>query len=412
MSYHHYPPQGGYPTQGYPPPHQYGAPPQGYHHAPQYGGPQQGYPPPQQQHAPPPGHYPPAHGQHPPPLQGYAAPPPPQYGVQYGAPIPPSPPSLGYAMGQLPYVDTTAEAEGLRKAMKGFGTDEKAVIRFLSKLDPVQIASVRQSYNQRFMRDLIRDLEKETSGDFRNALTALACGPLQHDCRVLYAAMKGAGTKESDLNDVLCSRSNADIHAIRTEYQNMFGRDLEADLKADLSVGTETLFLMLISGRRHEDSAPIIPQQIEQATTELQNALGTGPIGMNKNAVHVCQVITSHSDAELRAIAQTFQQRYHTPLLKAIDSRMSGHMKEALHLMLARALDRPRSDAEMLEDAMKGFGTHDRHLIDRVVRAHWDRRYMGAVKQAYSSLYGKELRRRIEGETRGDYERLLVAMVE
>lgn len=312
----------------------------------------------------------------------------------------------------MPFVDTSMEAEALRKAMKGFGTDEKAVIRVLSKLDPVQMFSVRNTYNQRFMRDLLRDLEKETSGDFREALLACARGPLQQDAHTLFHAMRGVGTKESDLNDVLCGRTNADVHAIRAEYRKMFNKDLEADLRGDLSAGTETLFVMLAAGTRHEESTPIIPQNIEQATTELQNAMGTGPVGLNKNAVHACQVLSQRSDGELRAIADTYQRRYHQSLTKAIDSKFSGHMKDALHLTLTRALNKPMAEAELLEDSMSGVGTHDRHLIDRVVRVHWDRGFKEAVKQAYRAKYGKDLRKRIEGETRGDYERMLVAMIE
>ncbi|KAB2569439.1 Annexin A7 [Lasiodiplodia theobromae] len=426
MSHHQYPPQGGYPPQGYPPPQQYGAP--GYPPPQQQYGAPQGYPPQQQQqYGAPPGQYPPQqHGYSAPPPGQYGAPPPGpppgQYGApppgQYGAPPvqhygggPPTPPSLGYSS-QMPYVDTNMEAEALRKAMKGFGTDEKAVIRVISKLDPVQIYSVRQTYNQRFMRDLQRDLEKETSGDFRDALLAVARGPLQQDCHTLYHAMKGMGTKESDLNDVLCGRSNADIHAIRQEYRKMFNKDLEADLRGDLSAGTETLFVMLAAGTRHEESTPVIPQNIEQAATELQNSMGTGPIGLNKNAIHTCQVLTQLSDNELRAVSEAYQRRYHQSLTKAIESKFSGHMKDALHLTLVRALNRPMAEAELLEDAMAGAGTHDRHLIDRVVRVHWDRGFKEAVKQAYRAKYGKDLRKRIEGETRGDYERLLVAMIE
>ncbi|KAK7551700.1 hypothetical protein IWX49DRAFT_276880 [Phyllosticta citricarpa] len=409
---HNQPPpmQNQYPPQGYPP-QGYGAPPPGQWGPP----PPQGYPPPQHHQSfggQPPGQYPPPQqGFGGPPPGQYGGPPPQQYGVPYGAPVAPTPPSLGYAP-QLPFVDTTMHAEALRKAMKGFGTNEREVIRVLSKLDPVQMHSLRQTYNQRFTRDLLKDLEKETSGDFRNALLACARGPLQQDCHVLYHAMRGAGTKESDLNDVLCNRSNADVHAIKAEYRRMYGRELENDLRGDLSAGTETLFLMFTAGRRQEDSAPVIPQQIEQAATDLQGAFGSGVVGLNKNGTRACEVLTSQNDAQLRAIDQAFQQRYRKSLLKEVDSRFSGHMKDALHLMVARALDRPKSDAEMLEDAMAGAGTHDRHLIDRVVRCHWNRNYMAAVKQAYHARYGKDLIRRIQGETRGDYERMLVAMVE
>ena len=55
--------------------------------------------------------------------------------------------------------------------------------------------------------------------------------------------------------------------------------------------------------------------------------------------------------------------------------------------------------------------TKDEILIQRVVRCHWDRNFMNAVSNAYKQVYKKDLVKRIEGETRGDYEKLMVACV-
>lgn len=125
--------------------------------------------------------------------------------------------------------------------MKGFGTNEKILIQILAKKDPIQINTIRQAYNQRMMRDLIKDLEKETSGYFEKGLVQIARGPLIGDCFTLYEAMKGLGTKEAALDDVLVGRSNADINAIKTEYQKIFKKSLESDLRGDLSGGTEQM---------------------------------------------------------------------------------------------------------------------------------------------------------------------------
>lgn len=40
---------------------------------------------------------------------------------------------------------------------------------------------------------------------------------------------------------------------------------------------------------------------------------------------------------------------------------------------------------------MAGVGTKDKLLVERLVRYHWDRNYMGAVKHAYSQKYRKDL---------------------
>merc|ERR1712070_1144971 len=111
--------------------------------------------------------------------------------------------------------------------MKGFGTDEKALIAVVAKKDPLQMETIRSQYDQRLMRNLISDLEKETSGYFEKGLVEIARGPLVSDCWNLKEAMKGMGTKEVVLDDVLIGRSNADITAIKEKYHQLFKTTLE-----------------------------------------------------------------------------------------------------------------------------------------------------------------------------------------
>lgn len=292
--------------------------------------------------------------------------------------------------------------------MKGFGTDEKILIQTLSKKDPLQINTIRTTYDQRLMRNLVGDIEKETSGYFEKGLVQIVRGPLVSDCYNLMEAMKGMGTKEVVLDDVLIGRSNADINAIKEKYQQLFKRSLESDLRSDLSAGTEQMYMMIINGRRAEDSHPVIPQEVEAAVTELQNALG-GFVG--KNTAQVCQLLTSKNDAQLRAIAQSYEQRFHKPLDSIIKSSFSGHMEDALRLLLHRARNRAEAEAVRLEDSMAGLGTKDELLVQRVVRCHWDRSFMNAVNNEFKKVVNKDLVKRIEGETRGDYEKLMVACV-
>jgi annexin A7/11 len=292
--------------------------------------------------------------------------------------------------------------------MKGFGTDEKALIATMSKKDPLQMETIRTQYDQRLMRNLVSDLEKETSGYFKEGLIEIARGPLVSDCYNLMNAMKGMGTKEVIIDDILIGRSNADMNAIKQKYQELFKRTLEADLKGDLSAGTEQMYMMIVSARRAEDSHPVNPQEIEQAVTELQTGMG-GFVG--KNTAQVCQVLTSKNDAQLKAIAQVYQQRYHKSLDSQIKSAFSGHMEDALRLLVARATNRAEAEAVRLEESMAGMGTKDQLLVQRVVRCHWDQQFMNAVSAEFKRVIKKDLVKRIEGETRGDYEKLMVACV-
>jgi len=292
--------------------------------------------------------------------------------------------------------------------MKGFGTNEATLIQILSKPDPLQIALLRNTYNQRLHRDLEKDIKSETSKHFRDGLVAIVRGPLMDDVHNVHEAIKGLGTKESVLNDVLLGRSNADMRAIKQAYEQTYRHTLEADVKGDLSLKTERLFDMVMSATRNEDSAPIIPAELDHDCSELHRAMDAR---VGTDQVTVCSILSKRSDGQIRALSHHWQQKYHNSLEKVIESEFSGHMRDALLLMVRRACDRAMSDAVQLEDAMAGPGTKDVLLVQRVVRVHWDRSHLDQVKRAYAHRFKRDLIQRVKGEIHLDkhYEGLMVA---
>lgn len=291
--------------------------------------------------------------------------------------------------------------------MKGFGTDEAALIRILATAGPLEIPVIKDTYQQRQRRSLEADVKSETGGYFELGLMSILMGPLQHDVWSIHEALKGAGTKESLLDDVLIGRSNADMNAIKHAYHQTYHHSLESDVRSDLSAKTERMYVMIISGARQEDSAPVIPQSVDADVTELHRAT-EGKRGVEQ--LTVCSILTNRSDGQIRAIAHAYHTRYGIALETVLKKEFSGHMEDALIRMVRSGADRAMRDAVGLEECMKGPGTKDQMLVSRLVRVHWDRAHMAQVKGAYRSKYGKDLINRIKGETSGDYERLLVAM--
>nr|AAX30682.1 SJCHGC06887 protein [Schistosoma japonicum] len=49
-------------------------------------------------------------------------------------------------------------------------------------------------------------------------MEALCCSPAEFDARELHRAMKGAGTDESVLIEILCTRTNHQIRQIKEAY--------------------------------------------------------------------------------------------------------------------------------------------------------------------------------------------------
>jgi annexin A7/11 len=205
------------------------------------------------------------------------------------------------------------EAEALRKAMKGFGTDEKALIQILTTKNPIQIHNINEYYRHKLGRVLVDDIKSETSGWFEEGLCALARGPLQQDVHLLRTAMSGPGTKEKVLNDVLLGRSNADIKAIIKAYRP---RSLEADIKGDLSMKTERHFLMVLAANRTEN-ALYNAQKIDQDVMELYKAT-EGKMGTDE--LLVCEILTRRSDDQIRAIAAEYKNKFRKSLESVIKS--------------------------------------------------------------------------------------------
>lgn len=327
----------------------------------------------------------------------------------YGAP-PPTPPSPGYGNAPLPNTDMTAQATELRNAMKGFGTREKPLIDVLAAVpDAPHMLKLRETYDSHFKRDLLKDLHSETSHHFREGLLALARGPLDQDVHLAHKALAGLGTKEHMLNDVLLARSNADLKAIKAAYHKHHHKDLLTEVRGDLSLNTEKLFEYVLSAERAEENQPINYVEIEDKVDRFYNATEGQSWGHKADAA--CQIFAFASDGQLRAINQRYHQKYHHDLDHIIKHNFSGHMESALLLMLARAVDRIKCDADQIEDAMKGMGTHDQLLIERMVRAHaMGREHMRQVGVAYHQFHHRELRTRIHEEVSGHYRDLMMAL--
>ncbi|KAF4455740.1 annexin a11 [Fusarium austroafricanum] len=406
--YGHQPPQHQAPYGQQPPPAAYGQgqyqPPSNYPPQ-QYGAPQQGQPP--------------YHGQQhqQPPYPGQEWHQQPGQQQQYGGPpmnVAPTPASPGYDPAQKAWVkpvDTASDVEALRKAMKGMGCDEKALIRVLVNpkyANPWAMAQLVRDYNTRFMRDLAKDIESETRGDFETCLLALIRGPLENDVYNLSKALNRAGTDEDALNDVLLCRSNADIRAITAEYKRFRNKELLVDVKEDVDDTLFRLYSMVLSATRAEDSAPVIPAEIDHKVTELQRAT-EGTIGAN--AVAVSQIFTSSNDAQLRAINDAYQYKYHRSLESVIEKEFRGDMEDVLLRILCHALDRARSDAGRLHRPLNKSMRKDRLFINRLVSLYWDQGRLHQTKQAYKPVTGVTLSGNIKSALSGDYEDFALAVI-
>uniref|UniRef100_A0A8C3CNK1 Annexin n=1 Tax=Cairina moschata TaxID=8855 RepID=A0A8C3CNK1_CAIMO len=316
--------------------------------------------------------------------------------------------TVQYTQGTIqaaPNFDANRDAEILRKAMKGFGTDEQAIIDVVANRSNDQRQKIKAAFKTMYGKDLIKDLKSELSGNVEELILALFMPSTYYDAWSLRHAMKGVGTQERVLIEILCTRTNQEIRDIVNCYKSEFGRDIEQDIRADTSGHFERLLISMCQGNRDENQN-VDYQKAQEDAQRLYQA-GEGRLGTDESCFNM--VLASRSFPQLKATVEAYSRIANRDLLSSIDREFSGNVERGLKAILQCALNRPAFFAERLYYSMKGAGTDDSTLIRIIVtRSEID---LVQIKQVFSQMYQKTLASMISSDTSGDYRRLLLAIV-
>ncbi|GLH06396.1 Annexin [Gryllus bimaculatus] len=298
------------------------------------------------------------------------------------------------------------DAEILRKAMKGFGTDEKAIINVLCKRTNAQRLEIGVQFKTLYGKDLIKDLKSELSGRFEDLILALMTPLPQFYALEIHEALSGLGTDEQCLIEVLCTLNNHEIRTVRAAYESMYKRCLEDDLASDTSGNFKRLLRSLCIGNRDESYA-VDPAAAAQ---DAQALLRAGELRFGTDESTFNAILCSRSYPQLMQIFIEYERLTGHDFQKAIKNEFSGDIEEGLLAIVKSVRNKAGFFAERLHDSMAGMGTKDRTLI-RIcaTRCEVD---MADIKEAFGSLYGKTLESFIAGDTSGDYKKALLALIE
>jgi len=301
--------------------------------------------------------------------------------------------------------DPEQAANGLRKAMKGLGTDEDAVIDIVTSHCVGQRCEIEKKFKQMFGRDLRSDLKSELSGKFEDTILRLFDPPRVFDAIECKNAIKGIGTNEDTLIEILTTRSNAEIAEIKTHYKTLYKSELEKDIQGDTSGDFKRLLTALVTGNREERPTADIELAKEEAN-ELYKA-GEKKLGTDESTFN--RILCLRSQVQLKETFAQYKVFAGKDIEQSIQSEMSGNL-ELGFLAIVKSAKNPASFyAERLYKSMKGAGTDDRSLIRNVVsRSEVD---MQLIKQEFNKMYGKSLESFIKGDTSGDYKKTLLKLI-
>ena len=295
--------------------------------------------------------------------------------------------------------------ELLRAACQGAGTNEDDICRVIASTTNQERALIRRLYNQKYNEDLVTRLQSELSGDFKEAAIGSFMTPTEYDAYCLNGAMKGLGTREGVLNEIIGSRTPQELQAIKQVYAANYGEMLDKAVESETSGSYQKLLLALLQGQRRTGAQPDMAGCQQDAAALYQ--AGEGKWGTDEATF--TRIFSTRSPEELALINQYYKQSAGKGLLGAIDAEFSGDEKDLLNTVVRANVYPHGFYAKNIYDSVKGAGTNDSKLIRNVCARHAvDLPY---IKQAYQTDYGTDMLTDIQSDTSGHYRQVLSALV-
>ncbi|KFQ34642.1 Annexin A6, partial [Mesitornis unicolor] len=296
------------------------------------------------------------------------------------------------------------DAQVLRKAMKGLGTDEGAIIDVVTQRSNAQRQQILKAYKAHYGRDLMADLKSELSGSLAKLILGLMLTPAQYDAKQLRKAVEGAGTDESILIEIMATRNNQEIAAINAAYQEAYHKSLEDDLSSDTSGHFKRILVSLALGNRDEG-----PANLTQAPEDAKKLADVSSNDSSDSLeTRFLSILCTRSYPHLRKVFQEFIRMTNHDVEHAIRKRMSGDVRDAFLAIVRSVKNKPAFFADKLYKSMKGAGTDERTLTRIMIsRSEID---LLNIRGEFIDLFDKSLHHMIEKDTSGDYRKALLAL--
>ena len=307
----------------------------------------------------------------------------------------------------MSHVDADSVAQNLYKILTTKPINYDSLIKISVQHSRNEREEISQKYSQLYNVSLIKDFQTSLNGNFRDTIIGLFTPLLDYDCQQLRKSVKGLGTDEKSLIEILTMRNSDEIQLIRNRYSEIFPkRDLLKDVEDDTSGYFRKLLNSLITEKRSKNKNP--DENLSKKNAEnLYNAFE------NKNNENqqkiITEIFTTKSKEEIEKIAKYFVSISGLTLLKAIEKYFKGDVKRTLEAIIYSLECPSEYFAKRINESIVGLGTDNVSLIRILVTRFGVDLYK--IKQYYVRNYKKDIDTDIKKDTSGEYRDLLVEIV-
>ncbi|XP_029436088.1 annexin A9 isoform X2 [Rhinatrema bivittatum] len=304
-----------------------------------------------------------------------------------------------------PSFDVNNDVELLRTALAGKGVRRDLIIDVVTGRSNAQRRQIVKYFPIIAKQDLVKSLEGALSGDLERVLVGLLKTPAQYDAHELKAAMKGLGTTEDTLVEILSTRSNEQLGEIVTFYREDFKAELEKDIAAETSGHFRELLLSLVKGKRERDSGIIDYALIAQDAKVLSD---TGAKDGVPNVHRWISILSERGMDHLKRVFEQYKKFSPLEVEESIKKHFKGDFERALLALVSVIRNTPLYFADKLYGAMKGIGT-DENTLTRILISRSETDLL-CIRVQFRKKYGKSLYSSLQNEVKGDYRSALLGL--
>ncbi|XP_052193075.1 annexin-like protein RJ4 [Diospyros lotus] len=297
-----------------------------------------------------------------------------------------------------------SDAEEIRKAVEGWGTDENTVISIIGHRNAVQRKLIRQAYEEIYQEDLIKRFESELKGHLEKAVYRWMLDPVDREAVLANVALKQSTTDYPVIVELACIHSADELLSVKRAYQARYKHSLEEDLAAHTSDDLRKLLVALVGTYRYEGDE-INARLANSEATVLHNAIKEKVL----NHEEIIRIVSTRSKAQLVATFNRYKDEYGNSITKHLVDDPNNQYLAALRTAIRCINDPIKYYEKVVRNALNKTGT-DEDALTRVIvtRAEKD---MQQIKERYYKRNSVSLDHAVAKDTSGDYKQLLLTLL-
>jgi hypothetical protein len=222
-------------------------------------------------------------------------------------------------------------------------------------------------------------------------------------CKKLYNGMKGLGTDENAVVDVIGSHNNAQRQIIKEKYKTMYGKELVPQLADELGGSFLKVILALM-----QDPEEYIVEGVHKAIE-----------GLGTDETALIGLLCGRSNDEMKEMSAAYKAKYGKDMEEDVSDELSGDLKKFMVSLMSGGRDESeeidfdlvKKDAQdLFENGEGALGTRE-EVFNSIFNLR-SPKHLREVFDAYSDLSdGSSMEDAIESEFSGTLKTAYLSLI-